>query len=153
MRPAAPATSIIAVFVPECIRGILGRMRSSRLPPIFRDTWPDSDDSISRAHLFLKGCVIYRVVKVDARVGDVTNVTSITHSLSLPGYWAIHQTFQTRWKTHLMDLRRSCQHCYNHVRTRLDKCGPVWTSLDQSGPLGTSLNQSGQVWTSLEKSG
>ena len=75
MGPAAPATSIIAVFVPECIRGILGRMRGSRLPPIFRDTWPDSDDSISRAQLFLKGCVIFRVIKVDARIGDVTSAS------------------------------------------------------------------------------
>ena len=59
----------------------------------------------------------------------------------------------TRWKTHLMDLRRSCQHCYNHVWTRLDKYGPVWMSLDQSGQIWTSLDKSGQVWTSLDESG
>ena len=48
----------------------------------------------------------------------------------------------TRWKTHLMDLRRSCQHCYNHV----------WTRLDNSGPVRTSLDESRQIWTSINKS-
>ena len=59
----------------------------------------------------------------------------------------------TRWKTHLMDLRQSCQHCYNHVWTRLDKYGPAWTSLDPSVPAWTSLDQSGWVWTSMIESG
>ena len=57
----------------------------------------------------------------------------------------------TRWKTHLMDLRRSFQHCYYHVWTRLDKSGPVWMSLDQFGQVWTSMNKSEPVWMSLDK--
>ena len=71
----------------------------------------------------------------------------------LEGVTVSGEICKTRWKTHLVDLRRSCQHCYNHVWTRLDKSGPVLTSLDQSGQVWTSLNQSGQVWMSMKESG
>ena len=80
--------------------------------------------------------------------GHQTKLTPTHTTLTYNGF-----DRKTRWKTHLMDLRRSCQQCYNHVWTRLDKSGPVWMSLDQSGQVWTSLNQSGPVWTSLDQSG
>ena len=87
-------------------------------------------------------------------------VSFVFSSGKLPMYVKCGITFRqiltiprTRWKTDLMDLRRSCQHCYNHVWTKLHKSGPVRMSLDQSGQVWTILNQSGQVWTSLDESG